>query len=518
MDKEKLMKEIAYTSFGRNSLVIGLISHAAALIIGMMPASVAGSFFVALYSFSWLIFVSGAYQELTDRGYRPLGIMHFYMAVVAAVIPFIGPLTGLMMLYNLQGSKDTSQEKTPFGFVASIFKLRANVLLVFLFIAVIFIVFALVNTKNDRYFKHKAAESILLKAAFAAELSESAGFVSEGKYFKVRIPADWGREDGFLLKEYKEYGVRLRAPGSSGLDYVLIDIAYYAGRHRTPERFIFDILNPSWPKGVVHTPVQDATISGMAARTFQIKTTRFPIAGIGDEKVDAMERYVVFPAAEGFFVLLYNAPVGIAEKQEALFQQVLHSFQPMTSVDTGPADKDEITEEEYSVYTDFFKTKHMPEIDSPVPLDFPAEGGLVYEKTSDGKKITAETIEAIEKSSGKPDHSLIESYNSRNAKGYSLKDKILVNTVTILTEERMEEIRKKGDLGKGFAQELTRSYPLEGKIIYLSRIGFDREMNNALFYAGSSSGVMGGSYFILMEKTGEGWRLKHAFLNTSWYY
>jgi hypothetical protein len=39
------MSEIAYTTLGRNALVIGLISHVAALLVGMMPVSGAGSFF-----------------------------------------------------------------------------------------------------------------------------------------------------------------------------------------------------------------------------------------------------------------------------------------------------------------------------------------------------------------------------------------------------------------------------------------------------------------------------------------
>ncbi len=507
------MREIAYTSFGRNSLVMALLSHATALITGMMPASGAGLFFSVLYPFYWLIFVSGVYQELSGRGCRPLGIARFYMVMAAAVIPVIGPLTGLMVLYNTQGSKYIKQDNNPPGFIASIFRLRANMLLVFLFIVILFVVFAVMTRTNDPYFKRKAAHIVLPNTAFAAEKSEFISFLSEEKYFTVQIPSNWGKDEGFFT-----YGVRLRAPAPAGLEYVLIDIAYYAERHRTPERFIFDKLNPSWPKGVEHTPVQDITISGMTAKTFEIKTPRFPIAGIGDAKVDALERYVVFPAREGFFVLLYNAPASAAEQYGALFDKVLHSFKPMATVQAGAVNRDEITEEEYRVYTDFFRTKKKPAIDSPVPLDFPAGGGLVYEKTSGGKKIPRETIESLEKSFGTMDVSLIESYTSRNTKEYWLKDKILVNTVTILTEERMEEIRKKGGLGKGFAQELMRSYPLAGGIIYLSRVGFSADMSSALFYVASSSGLTGASYFIVMEKTGEAWQLKNAALNNFWYY
>jgi len=254
------------------------------------------------------------------------------------------------------------------------------------------------------------------------------------------------------------------------------------------------------------------------AKTFEIKTFRFPIAGIGDAKVEALEQYVVFPSEKGFFVLLYSAPAGTAQKYRAIFEKALHSFKPLITARAVSGTEDVITEEEYRVYTDFFKIKEMPRIDSPAPLPFPAKGGLVYEKTSSGKKISHRLLQHLEKSSGKLDVSLIDNYNSRNTKDYQLKDKIFVNTIKIFTEDEMDEIRKKGGLGKGFTRELMSRYPLAGEIIYLSRVGFNSDMSNALFYAGSSSGVMGASYFVWMEKTGNAWQIKNALLNNFWYY
>lgn len=513
------MKEIAYTSFGRNSLVTALISHAAALITGMMPASGAGLFFSLLYPFYWLLFIAGVYKELSERGYSPSASLRFYMAAAAAGIPVIGPLTGLMVLYNMQGSKHIKQDEKSFGFIASIFKLRANLLLVFLFVVIIFIVFALVTTKSDPYFKRKAGHIILPNTAFGAEKPEFVIYKSEGKYFSVLIPPDWGKEENFFPKSNKEYGVRLRAPGLSGLEYVLIDIAYYAGRHRTPERFIFDKLNPSWPKGVEHTPVQDVTISGMTSKTFEIKSSRFPIAGIGDAKVDALERYVVFPARKGFFVLLYNAPAGAAEQYRALFDKVLHSFKPLISAQAGPGNRNKITEEEYRVFTAFFSIKETPGTsNSPMPHDFPSKGRLVSEKTSAGKKITGDFFENPDKPSDRLDASLIESYNNRNTKEYLITDKILVPELRILTEEEKEAIKEKYGFGKGFSRGLMESYPLHNGITYLSAIGFSSEKNTALFSVSNSNGLTGVSYYIVMEKTGNGWRLKNAVLNDFWYY
>lgn len=512
------MMEIAYTTFGRNVLVIGLISHVAALLVAMMPASGDGSFFSMLYPFYWITIVSSVYKELRDRGYRPSGNWRFYILMAATVIPILGPMTALMTLYGMQESNKIKQEK-PKGFLASFLRLRANMLVIFLFLVIVFILFAVMFSRNNPYFKRKAADSILPGAAFAAEKPEFVHFVSEGKYFSVQIPSRWEKDERFFLKEYKEYGVRLRAPGLKDLGYVLIDIAHYAEKHRTQERFIFDKLNPGLsPRGEERSSVQDIILSGMKAKAFEIKTSRFPIAGIGDAKVEALEQYVVFSAEKGFFVLLYNSPVGITQKYRSIFERVLHSFKPLITAQAVSGNDDVITEEEYRVYTDFFKIKEAPRIDSPVPHLFPSKGTLVYEKTSSGKKITQGSLESLEKLSGKLDASLIESYSSRNTKDHYMKDKILVNTLKILTEERMEEIKKKGGLGKGFAQEFMRSYPLAGDIIYLSRVGFSRDMNNALFYAGTSSGLAGASYFILMEKTGNAWQLKNALLNNFWYY
>jgi len=510
------MKEIAYTTFGRNALVIGLISHVTALLVAMMPVSGADSFFSILYPFYWLTFISGVYKELSNRSYKPSTNWRFYMVMLATALPILGPTTGLLMLYGVQGNGKEGQDK-PLGFLTSVLRLRANLLLIFLFMGIFFILFAVMLVRNDPFFKRKAVDSVLPRAAFAAEKPEFMHFVSEGKYFSVLLPSNWGKDESFFLKEYKEYGVRLWAPGTKDLEYVLIDVTYYAQKHRTHERFIFDKLNPVGPKSVKHTPVQDLNTSGMVAKNFEIKTSRFPIAGIGDDKVEAVEQYVIFPAQKGFFVLLYNSPVGTAQTYRTVFERVLHSFKPLISLQAVSGNEDEITEEEYRVYTDFFKIKEAPRMDSPAPLPFPAKGGLVYEKTSSGKKIRQGSLANLEKSSGKLDASLIDHYNNRNTKDYRIQDKIFVNKIKILTEGEMDEIRKKGGLGKGFAQELMNRYPLAGEIIYLSRVGFNSDMSNALFYAGSSSGLMGASYFILMEKTGNAWRLKNAVQGDFWH-
>jgi hypothetical protein len=155
------MNKIAYTTFGRNALFIGLISHIAALLLGMMPVSGAGSLFGILYVFYWITFISGMYKELRNRGYRPSGNLRFYIVVAATVIPILGPMTALMMLYSMQENNKAQQDKSP-GFLPSILRLRANSLLIFLFILILFILFAVILSRNDPYFKRAKLKKVMI--------------------------------------------------------------------------------------------------------------------------------------------------------------------------------------------------------------------------------------------------------------------------------------------------------------------------------------------------------------------
>ena len=144
------MKEIAYSSFGRNALVIGLISHFGALLIGMIPAAGSGRLFLLLYLLYWVLFFCATGTELRARSYRPFVNTGFYIMAGAAILPMLGPFITLRMLYTMQEATDI---KPPRGLVPSILGLRANALLVFLITAVIFIMFAVLISRNDPYFQ-----------------------------------------------------------------------------------------------------------------------------------------------------------------------------------------------------------------------------------------------------------------------------------------------------------------------------------------------------------------------------
>lgn len=146
------MREAAYTTLGRNILSTGLVSHFSALIAGMMTVSWAEVFACTAYGFACLAFVAGAYVELKDRGHAPLMSLSFYGASAVAVVPVAGPAGALFVLYAAQGNRSTE----PFilgGMLASIPRLKLNPLVLFLFLTVLFILFALTIMERDPYFK-----------------------------------------------------------------------------------------------------------------------------------------------------------------------------------------------------------------------------------------------------------------------------------------------------------------------------------------------------------------------------
>lgn len=154
------MGEIAYTKFGRNALFIGLISHVAALLAAMMP-SPGSAFFKIVYSFAWLALILGAYVELENRGYWPFGNWRFYIIAAVNAFPFIGPLIAFLVLYRLQRGGEEERVRVC-GMFASVLRLRANLLVLFIFIVILFILFAVILSRHDPYFKKANLKKVLL--------------------------------------------------------------------------------------------------------------------------------------------------------------------------------------------------------------------------------------------------------------------------------------------------------------------------------------------------------------------
>jgi hypothetical protein len=155
------VREIAYTNFGRNALFTGLISHIVALLAGMMPVSGAQTFFLAAYGFACLAFALGVYVELKNKGYAPVRSLNFYGSAAVAVLPVIGPVATLLILYAAQG-EGQGERFTVWDMFAAIPRLKVNPLVLLLFLAILFIFFAFSIRQDDPYFKRVKAENMFI--------------------------------------------------------------------------------------------------------------------------------------------------------------------------------------------------------------------------------------------------------------------------------------------------------------------------------------------------------------------
>lgn len=146
------MREIAFTTFGKNALSTGLTAHAAALLAGMVPVGGGQVFFGAVYGLSCLSFMLGVRAELKHRGFAPARSLLFYVSSLASVIPVMGPLVVMIALYAAQGNAS----REPFrvlGIAGAILRLKINPLVIFIIMTVLFVLFALTLQQHDPYFK-----------------------------------------------------------------------------------------------------------------------------------------------------------------------------------------------------------------------------------------------------------------------------------------------------------------------------------------------------------------------------
>ena len=168
--------------------------------------------------------------------------------------------------------------------------------------------------------------------------------------FTATLPQDWKREEdrhpyGDLTRIT---GVRLAsAPTAEGVP-VTISVLHYSGEglFKTPDDFIRNELN-----SIARTdydqpaPLREIRIAGRTGRTFQMKT--FELVRLdgfeappGKEgvvyelapphrRVEMLERYIVLPAREGYFVLGCRSPERVAGEYQRVFEAVARSFRPL---------------------------------------------------------------------------------------------------------------------------------------------------------------------------------------------
>ncbi|HOD28371.1 MAG TPA: hypothetical protein PKH03_04100 [Syntrophales bacterium] len=146
------MTDIAYTPLGRNALVTGLIGHAAALLAGMMPASGGERFFGLVFPLACLALLLGGYAELRRGGRRPWRDGRLYGIAAATAIPVLGPFVVLGLLFGFQ-SRTQGERIGPLGLFPALARLRANGLVLFLWIVFLVLLFAFTGSRDDPYFK-----------------------------------------------------------------------------------------------------------------------------------------------------------------------------------------------------------------------------------------------------------------------------------------------------------------------------------------------------------------------------
>ncbi|MBA4389945.1 MAG: hypothetical protein C0399_03305 [Syntrophus sp. (in: bacteria)] len=166
------MPEIAHTTLGRNALFTGLISHVAAILVSMMPASGAELFFSIVFPFSCLALVIGAYTELKNREYYPLRDWRFYVIAAVTVFPVLGPLIALGLIYRFQKNGQEARVRLS-GLFLAIFRLKANALVLFALIIFLFLLFAVIHSRHDPYFKKRSQNMNLLQSVLAANQHEN---------------------------------------------------------------------------------------------------------------------------------------------------------------------------------------------------------------------------------------------------------------------------------------------------------------------------------------------------------
>ena len=163
-------------------------------------------------------------------------------------------------------------------------------------------------------------------------------YVSEGSYFKCVLPKDWQQVDsmGQPASEKKVYGVDMT--GSAGADGIApsISVKYYAKGNtlfKSAEEFVRIHSKPIAGLGLAgdkYSTVTAIKIAGRTATRFERRKSDFARPRqVENKKVPVFERYIVLPAAEGFYVLSYYCVFSEAKARLPAFEGVVKSFEPM---------------------------------------------------------------------------------------------------------------------------------------------------------------------------------------------
>lgn len=327
--------------------------------------------------------------------------------------------------------------------------------------------------------------------------------------YRVDLPAGWEPAWSPAPNAMEPTELQLAAPDQAWPNHVVISVSHYASPHRTPQRYLYEIENPTiGGREDVRSPVAAVIVAGTEASALDIATYRYPLPGMAGEKVAAFVRHLVVPADSGFFAFRYEAPAQLAAGYRATFERLVASFVPRNSAQT--ARQEAVTDREYEVLSAFFKSKPLKGPDVPEYFDAAVSGRYVVGRTLMPRK--ARTVTWPNGVLGDIEADLIDDYWDKNRKESLLTDRILVPHLKVASPEAVSAQLAAGLRGSGGVNDRLL---YGGAIIYLSRIGFNRAVDAALFsVALNYPRAMGARYLVLMKKVDGTWRLTRAAMES----
>lgn len=345
--------------------------------------------------------------------------------------------------------------------------------------------------------------------AGAQEVAPLKPYTAISGAYRVGLPAGWEPAWSPAPNATEPTELQLAAPDQMWPNHVVIRIEHYASPHRTPQRYLYDIENPTiGGKEDVRSPVAAVTVAGTAASALDIATYRYPLPGMAGEKVAAFVRHVVVPARSGFFVFRYEAPASIAASYRATFERLVASFVP--NAPTAAVAQEAVTDREYEVLAAFFKSPSPKGQDVPEYFDAAVSGRYVVGRTLTPRKARTATWPNGVLGDIKAD--LVDDYWDKNRKEWLLTDRILVPDLKVASPEDVSAQFSAGLRGKGGANERLL---YGGAINYVSRVGFNRAADAALFsVAFNYPRAMSARYLVLMRKQDGAWRLIRAAMES----
>jgi len=181
-------------------------------------------------------------------------------------------------------------------------------------------------------------------------------YACEGDYFRALVPSSWTRSDrnAPYADMTRVAGARFEGPPTGEGVPASIALYWYSGEKSftTPESYINARLGSMVREDTDRGQTADVKVAGRKGTAFQITTFELIMGppslanGPMDEKPGIMyrrppdrkaptvtvymdEQYIVLPAAKGYFVLHYRAPVSTVGSYQAIFDRVTASFEPL---------------------------------------------------------------------------------------------------------------------------------------------------------------------------------------------